>query len=87
MPSVFTIHGGDIEMKYSQVIQSSLTLLSWEFLVECILKENTRSCVTLPGYLFCCNDVNKALQTLLTFCLPMKISNFVSQDHLILIPL
>jgi len=25
--------------------------------VECILKENARSCVTPTGYLFCCNDI------------------------------
>ena len=55
--------------------------------MECILKENARSCVTLTGYLFCCNDVNKAFQTLVTLCLPMKMSNFVSQDHSILISL
>ena len=56
MPSIITIYGVDIERKYSQVIQSSLTQcyhVNKEFLVECILKENARSCVTPTGYLFC----------------------------------
>ena len=60
MPSIITIYGADIEIKFSQVIQSSLTQcyhVNKEFLVECILKENARSCVTPTGYLFCCNDV------------------------------
>lgn len=42
------------------MFQSSLTQcyhVNKEFLVECILKENARSCVTSTGYLFCCNDV------------------------------
>lgn len=61
-PIIITTYGADIEIKYSdsQVIQSSLTLLSVvnkEFHVECILKENARSCVTPTGYIFCCNDV------------------------------
>ena len=52
--------GADIEIRFSQVIQSSLTQyyhVNEEFLVECILNENARSCVTPTGYLFCCNDV------------------------------
>ena len=60
MPCIITLYGADIEIKYSQVIQSSLTQcyhVNKEFLVECILKENARSCVTPTGYLFCCNDV------------------------------
>ena len=60
MHSIITIYGADIEIKYSQVIQSSLTQyyrVNKEFLVECILKENVTSCVTPTGYLFCCNDV------------------------------
>ena len=60
MPSIVTIYGADIEIKFSQVIQSSLTQcyhVNKEFLVECILKENERSCVTPTGYLFCCNDI------------------------------
>ena len=60
MPSIVTIYGADIEIKFSQVIQSSLTQcyhVNKEFLVECILKENARSCVTPAGYLFCCNDI------------------------------
>ena len=60
MPSIVTIYGADIEIKFSQVIQSSLTQcyhVNKEFLVECILKENARSCVTPTGYLFCCNDI------------------------------
>ena len=56
---IITIYGAYIEIKYSQVIQSSLTqcYVDKEFLVEGILKENTRSCVSPTGYLFCCNDV------------------------------
>jgi len=60
MPSIITIYGADIEIKYSQVIQSSLTEcyhFNKEYLVGCILKENARSCVTPTGNLFCCNDV------------------------------
>ena len=47
-------------IKFLEVIQSSLTQcyhVNKEFLVECILKENARSCVTPTGYLFCCNDI------------------------------
>jgi len=76
MPSIITIYGADIEIKYLRVIQSSLTEcyhFNKEYLVECILKENARSCVTRAGNLFCCNDVyvscirfNMALQTLVT---------------------
>ena len=44
MPIIITIYGADIEMKYSQVIQCYH--VNKEFLVECILKENQRSCVT-----------------------------------------
>jgi len=60
MPSIITIYGADIKIKYSQVIQSSLTECYYfdkEYLVECILKKNARSCVTPTGNLFCCNDV------------------------------
>ncbi len=57
---VLTIYGADIEIKYSQVIQSSLTQcyhVNKEFLVECILKKNARSFVLPTGYLFSRNDV------------------------------
>ena len=45
MPSIITIYGVDIEIKFSQVIQSSLAQcyhVNKEFLVECISKENAR---------------------------------------------
>ena len=60
MASIITIYGADIEIKFSQVIQSSLAQcyhVNKEFLVECILKENARSCVSPTGYIFSCNDV------------------------------
>ena len=61
MPSLITIYGADIEIKYSQLIQSSLAqwyYVNKEFLVGIISKEIVRGCVAPTGYLFCCNDYN-----------------------------
>ena len=55
MPIIITIYGADIEIKYSPVIRCYH--VNMDFLVECVLKENERSCVTPTGHLFSCNDV------------------------------
>ena len=48
MPSIITIYGADIERKYSQVIQSSLT----QCYHECILKENARNWILILSTIF-----------------------------------
>ena len=53
MPCIITTYGAHIKIKNSQLIQSSLTQcyhVNKEFLVQYILKENARRCVTPAGY-------------------------------------
>ena len=59
--SIITIYGADIWNKIltgdPELFNITCYHFNKDFLVECVLKENERSCVTPTGYLFCCNDV------------------------------
>lgn len=53
MPSIITIYGADVEIKYSQVIQSYLMQcyhVNKEFLVECFFKRKCKKILILDTY-------------------------------------